>query len=509
MKLTLNIIKFFSSTIRNITQRLSFFLTSLSKFLSPSKTMSTPKNKQSTHILMFPFPAQGHSLALLDLTHQLSLRNLSITILTTPKNLPDLHRLLVAHPTIQTLTFPFPPHPKLPPGVENVRQIGNPGNIPIINALSDLQQPIVEWFNQHPNPPVAIVSDFFLGWTLRLANRIGIPRISFFSIRVYLASVLDHCWRDIRTVLHQPVVEFHGLPRCQSFKHDHLPSIVRRYDESDPDMEIVQESLTSNLSSWGCIFNSFEDLESEYFDHLRTKMGLRRVYGVGPLSLIGIPEGLDRAKLDENSGSNVLDWLDGCPDGSVVYVCFGSQKLLTREQMEALASGLEQSRTRFVWVVKVGTDQEVENGYGVVPDGFDERVAGRGLVVRKWAPQVTILSHRAVGGFLSHCGWNSTLEGIVAGVMILAWPMEADQFVNARLLVEDMGMAVKVCEGGDGVPDSDELGKLIAESMTLDCPEKVKAKEMKDKAFAAVKDGGSSSKDLDELVRELHLLKVS
>ncbi|GMN71451.1 hypothetical protein TIFTF001_051836 [Ficus carica] len=171
--------------------------------------------------------------------------------------------------------------------------------------------------------------------------------------------------------------------------------------------------------------------------------------------------------------------------------------------MEALAFGLQKSGVRFIWAVKTGSAEEAAQGKGVVPEGFEERVGGRGLVIRGWAPQVMIMSHRAVGGFVSHCGWNSVLEAAVAGVRILAWPMEADQHVNARLLVEDMGVAVRVCEGAEGVPDAVELGNVVAEAMSGEAPEKARVKELRDAASSAVREGGSSAKDLDELVREL------
>lgn len=248
--------------------------------------------------------------------------------------------------------------------------------------------------------------------------------------------------------------------------------------------------------------------------YLRNKLGHERVYGVGPLSLIGFEERVVSENRNHGSGGgsgsgsgsggvDVLEWLDGCPEDSVLYVCFGSQKLLSRAQMEALAFGLEKSRVRFIWVVKTGSAEQAAEGKGVVPEGFEERVGGRGLVIRGWAPQVMIMSHRAVGGFVSHCGWNSVLEAAVAGVRILAWPMEADQHVNARLLVEDMGVAVRVCEGAEGVPDGVELGNAVAKAMREEAPEKVRAKELRDAARAAVREGGSSVKDLDELVREL------
>ncbi|KAF5449468.1 hypothetical protein F2P56_029909 [Juglans regia] len=475
--------------------------------MSAATSEHTPcPSSSKVHILVFPYPAQGHMLPLLDLTHQLSLRGLSITILVTPKNLPTLAPLLSAHPSIHTLILPFPPHPKLPPGVENVRDIGIAGNLPIIGALGMLYDPLLRWFQSHPSPPVAILSDFFLGWTLRLAQQLRIPRIAFFSSGSFLASVIDYCWRNVRTVPSLSIVHFPDLPRSPSFKQEHLPSVFRSYRESKPETEFVKDGMLANTSSWGCIFNSFEDLEGQHLDHLRTVMGHPRVFGVGPLSLRGVNDRADRGNPNPDSDTHTLTWLDGCSDGSVLYVCFGSQKLLNKQQMEALASGLEKSGTRFVWVVKAGTIEQEADGYGVVPDGFEKGVAGRGLIIKGWAAQVKILSHRAVGGFLSHCGWNSVLEGIVGGAMILGWPMEADQYVNARILVEDMGVAVRACEGVDSVPDPAELGRVIAEAMSGDSTEKARARVLREKAFKAVGDGGSSSRDFDRLVKELSQL---
>lgn len=299
------------------------------------------------------------------------------------------------------------------------------------------------------------------------------------------------------------MVEFSEIPGTPSFKEEHLPSIFRNYKQNDPDSETVKEGKLANIASWGCVFNSFHALEGPYLDYLRRKLGHPRVFAVGPLSLRGTGNGVNQGKPNPESNSDVFNWLDGCPDGSVLYVCFGSQKLLKREQMEALAAALERSDTRFVWVVKAGSALQVEEGREAIPDGFEDRVSGRGLVIKGWAPQVGILGHRAVGGFLSHCGWNSVLEGLVAGVMILGWPMEADQFVNAKLLVDDKGVAARVCEGADSVPDPDELGRVIASSMSVNSPIKERAMKLRDEALESVSHVGRSSKDFDELVEAL------
>ncbi|XP_022724974.1 UDP-glycosyltransferase 89A2-like [Durio zibethinus] len=481
--------------------RSSFLSSSLHH--QPTTISSNTSPNPHPHILVFPYPAQGHMLALLDLTHQLSLRGLTITVLVTPKCLPFLSSLLSSQPSsITPLVLPFPSHPLVPPGIEHVKDLGSTGNLPIMAALGKLYDPLVNWLNAHPNPLVAILSDFLLGWTEHLATRWQIPRITFFSSGAFLASVFVYIWNNVEKVKSLSEVKFGHLPGSQPFKQEHLPSVFKHYKRSDPDWEFVKDGMIANTKSWGCVFNTFDALETQYVQCFKGHVGHNRVFTVGPLSLTG-PDVSGRGNSGSDPNDKVLAWLDGCPDGSVVYVCFGSQKLLRKEQMEALANGLEKSGTRFIWVVKPGTTQQQDDGYGVVPDGFEKRMAGRGLVVKGWAPQVLILNHKAVGGFLSHCGWNSVLEGIVGGVVILAWPMEADQYLNARLLVDDMGVAVRVCEGADSVPDSDELGRAIAEPMTEGGGVKAKAKDLKDKALAAMSDAGSSMKDLDRFVEEL------
>ena len=154
------------------------------------------------------------------------------------------------------------------------------------------------------------------------------------------------------------------------------------------------------------------------------------------------------------------------------------------------------------------TKEEMDEGFGLVPEGFADRVSGRGLVVTGWAPQVAILSHRAVGGFVSHCGWNSVLEAMTSGVVIVGWPMEADQFVNAKMLVEDRGLGVRVCEGSDFVPDPDEWGQVVKAVMVRDSAEKRRAKLMREEAIGAVREGGESSMDVEKLVKSLLELGV-
>lgn len=138
--------------------------------------------------------------------------------------------------------------------------------------------------------------------------------------------------------------------------------------------------------------------------------------------------------------------------------------------------------------------------YGMIPSGFKDRVAGRGFIVKGWCPQVFILRHPAVGAFLTHCGWNSVLESIVAGVPMLTWPMGADQFANADLL-DELELGTRVCEGEETIPDPDELGCLVARSVSDEKRVRItRAKEFSKAALDSIEKDGSSYRALDSLV---------
>nr|BEP30495.1 UDP-glycosyltransferase [Dahlia pinnata] len=466
--------------------------------------MSITDTGAGTHILVFPYPAQGHMLSLLDLTHQLATRKILITILTTPKNLPTLSPLLAAHPTtVTTLLLPLPPHPAIPSGIENVKDLPVNAFKAMMVALGDLYNPVREWFRNHNNPPVAIISDFFLGWTHHLAGELGIRRYTFSPSGALALSVIYSLWKyqpkRVNLENENEVIKFPEIPNSPEYPWWQLSPIYRSYVEGDPESEFIKEGFLGNIASWGLVINSFTELERVYVDYLKKELGHDRVFAVGPL----LPPGAKTSDRGGPSSNDVLSWLDTCAENTVVYVCFGSQLVLTNDQMEAVAFGLEKSRVKFVWSVKEPTVGHVAADYGRVPAGFEERVAGRGLVVRGWAPQVAILSHDSVGVFLTHCGWNSIMEAVSAEVLMLTWPMSADQYSNATLLHE-LKVGIKVCEGVNTVPDSDELAELFSKTVSEETRlERERAKEFGKATKEAVGDKGGSVRELDRLVVNL------
>ncbi|KAL3512399.1 hypothetical protein ACH5RR_025116 [Cinchona calisaya] len=467
-------------------------------------------SKSKAHILIFPYPAQGHMLPLLDLTHQLSTRGLEeITILVTPKNLPLLNPILSKNPSIQTLVLPFPSHPSIPPGVENVKDLPAGGFRAMMYTLSNLRNPIKEWFRNHPSPPTAIISDIFLGWTNNLASELGIPRYVFSPSGGLGYSIVCCLWSDLPKRKDPfndgELVSFPKLPNCHVYPWWQISPVYRSFvaSENDPISMSIKETFFGNLASFGVVINTCFELESVYLDHLKDVFGNDRVWAVGPvLPFDDLSGRAERGGSSSILASDILKWLDKCEDQeSVIYVCFGSQAVLTNEQMEALTLGLEKSGVKFILSVKGATKGHKEaEKYGLIPSGFEERVAGRGLVIKGWSPQVLILGHCAVGAFLTHCGWNSVLEGIEAGVPMLAWPMSADQFVNATLVVDEMKIGVKVCEGDKAVPDSNDLAGILANAIGGFQEERRRAKEMHKAALNAVREGGSSFKNLEDLV---------
>ncbi|XP_040997672.1 UDP-glycosyltransferase 89B2-like [Juglans microcarpa x Juglans regia] len=456
------------------------------------------------HIAAYPFPSSDHIIPLLDLANHLLTRGLTVTVFVTTSNLPLLQPYFSAHPSsLKRLVLPSP----------DITAPPQKRLIAIMRALRDLHYSILlQWFRSHSSPPVAIISDFFLGWTQDIACELGVPRLVFSPAGAFAMSVALSMCRDPpenadpdQDINFQ--VSFPKIPDSPAFRWWQIPGHYKSL-KGDSDLEFFRNNMLANTVSWGMVFNSFIELERVYFTHLMKELRNDRVWAVGPVSP---PENGDLQEYIVRGGvrsvpcHELMNWLDARPDNSVVYVCFGSRAVLTQRQIDVLTAALEQSGVQFVLCVRVPREEEQQQAnadHGVIPDGFEDRMEGRGFVIRGWAPQVSILSHRAVGVFVTHCGWKSVLEGIAAGVVMLTWPMDADQYTNAMLLVEELGVAIRACEGTQNISESAELAQLLAISVEETWLERILAKELSAAAASAVK-GGSSDKNLDELITQL------
>ena len=192
-----------------------------------------------------------------------------------------------------------------------------------------------------------------------------------------------------------------------------------------------------------------------------------------------------------------IKWLDSKETGSVVYVSFGSLAGLTEEQMLELALGLKRSNRYFLWVVR-------ETEQNKLPRNFIEETSEKGLVV-SWSPQLDVLAHKAMGCFMTHCGWNSTLEALSLGVPMIAMPQWTDQPTNAKLVADVWQVGIRVSKDEKEIITKEEIERCIREIMEGEKSVDIKNNSEKWKKLAkdAVDEGGSSDKNIDEFVAKL------
>ncbi|KAM7467836.1 hypothetical protein LguiB_015398 [Lonicera macranthoides] len=172
----------------------------------------------------------------------------------------------------------------------------------------------------------------------------------------------------------------------------------------------------------------------------------------------------DGAKfVHEEKREDITEWLNGKEPGSTVLASFGNEYYLSKDKIKEITRGLELNGVNFLWVVRFPSGEKIKT-IDVLPDGFLEKIKERGLIVEGWAPQVRILSHASVGGFLSHCGWNSLLESLKFGVPIISLPMNYDQPLSGRVVVA-VGAAMEVMRDKNGKIAGEEVGKVIKQVM--------------------------------------------
>lgn len=275
-----------------------------------------------------------------------------------------------------------------------------------------------------------------------------------------------------------------GTPEGLLITKEEIPeSVLKSTDLNDPGAQFVSELGESDLNSWGVIVNSFDEVEGEYatlFEKFYRNGA--RAWLVGPLCLFS-SEG-------SNNDDECLRWLDEQSPGSVVYVSFGTQAHVANEQLDEAAHGLAESGFAVLWVVRSET--------WAPPAGLLTRPD---LKIVKWAPQREVLRHAATGGFVSHCGWNSVMEAASAGVPMLTWPMIAEQSLNAKHVVDELSIGLRLGSSGE-IARREKVREGVRELMGRNTVRE-RAAELGEKARRAVEEGGASRRRLVELVEEL------
>ncbi|RLM74525.1 UDP-glycosyltransferase 92A1-like [Panicum miliaceum] len=423
-----------------------------------------------SHVVLFPFMAQGH-LAPFRCLAELARRarpGARVTVVATPGTAGPLRASLTADglgDDIGVHALPFDPAGHgLPAGAGTTAGIGSHQLITLFAASESLRpafRHLVAGFRAaDPGADVHVMADMFLGWTLGVAREAGASHSAVFTTGGYGAAVYFSLWGSVPLPADDafPLPPFPDVTVCRSQLTDHLAAA----DGTDAWSTFVSKQIAAFAHTDALLVNTAESLEPKGLAMLRQLFHVP-IYPVGPL-LRATPPAREPAPGAKNGGA-ILAWLDKQPPGSVLYVSFGSQYTIGASQMMELAVGLERSAHRFVWVIRppAGSDVDGEFRPEWLPEGFRERVeaGGRGLVARCWAPQVEILAHAATGFFLTHCGWNSVQESLGSGVPLLGWPLSAEQFYNAKVLAEEMGVCVEVARGARAALSGEKLAAAV------------------------------------------------
>ncbi|KAL8162087.1 hypothetical protein V2J09_013576 [Rumex salicifolius] len=428
-------------------------------------------------ILMLPWLAHGHISPYLELAKKLTTKNFLIYMCSTPANLESVKKKLSVEylDSIQLVELSLPSLPELPPHYHTTN--GLP-----LHLMSTLK----EAFDMASEPgfsnileslrPDLLVYDYLQPWAPALANSYNIPAVEFITFSPTMMSFYHHFCGDFPD-------SDQDYPFLEIYMTDYERVALQNIKVRDNGGLLECMMLSSKI----VLFKTFRQIEGKYLDYLEASIG-KRMLPAGPL--VEDPN-------HQNPDDEFTRWLDEKQPLSTVFVSFGSEYYCSDSELEEIALGLELSKVSFIWVIRfpAGEDKSLHQ---VLPNGFLERVKERGLVVERWAPQMRILGHPSIGGFVSHCGISSMVESLKLGLPIIAMPMHLDQPVNARLVVS-LGLAMEVKRDSEGRYRREEIARVIKEVMVKEVGKDLrrKAKEM---SSLVVKKG---DEEIDVVAKEL------
>ncbi|XP_015892849.4 probable UDP-glucosyl transferase 73B6 [Ziziphus jujuba] len=463
---------------------------------------------------------------MIDLARVIASHGVKATIVTTPHNAvlfrKPIHRDQQLGRDIGFLTIDFPAKEfGLPDGCENELSTTS-GDMftKLFMAAMKLQEPLEKLLRK--TQPDCLVSDRLYPWTACVSNGLGIPRIVFDGTGCF-----SHCVEESlrRYSPHEKVVSeteyfiLPGLPDRIELKRSMMPDYVKTENVLSL---FLKEALEGELKSYGVVVNSFYELEKSYADFFNKEMG-RKTWHIGPVSLCNRKniDKLERGIQTSIDEQTCLNWLDCKEPGSVLYISFGSMPRITPSQLLEIAYGLEASKHPFIWVIgRILRSTEKEQGEkdeDLLPKGFDKRMkeSKRGLIIYGWAPQLLILEHKAVGGYMNHCGWNSIIEGVTAGLPMITWPFASEQFYNERFVIDVIRIGISI-GSEEWVPLKEESRVVVKRDKVKDVVDylmdgeeveviemRKRAQDFAGKAKKAVERGGSSDASIDAFIQEL------
>ncbi|XP_030457438.1 hydroquinone glucosyltransferase-like [Syzygium oleosum] len=455
------------------------------------------------HIAIAPSPGMGHLIPLAEFAKRLVHRHsFSVTFVIPNDDSPSKAQRSLLDSLPPSIIYVFLPpvsfddlHPKTT-RIETIITLTLKRSLPSLrNELQRLAE---------STRLVALIADLFGTDAFAVAEELNVSPYIFFPNTAMCLSLFLH----LPTLDEAVSCEYRDLPELVK-----IPGCIPVHgrDLFDPVQDrcndaykwVLHHARRYRLAE-GILLNSFEELEPGAIEYLQgEEPGKPLVYPVGPL--------VNMKQSSKSDGSACLKWLDEQPKCAVLYVSFGNGGNLSYDQIQELSQGLEMSEQRFLWVARTPNDKAANATYLTVdsqnepleflPKGFLERTKGRGLVVPSWAPQAQVLAHSSTCGFLTHCGWNSTLESVLNGVPLIVWPLFAEQRMNALMLTQDIKVALRPRAEESSLVGRDEIAKVVKGLMEGEEGKCIwnRMKDLKDAATKVLSEDGSSTRALSEL----------
>ncbi|XP_076925124.1 7-deoxyloganetin glucosyltransferase-like [Bidens hawaiensis] len=471
--------------------------------------------EKKPHVVCIPAPLQGHINPMLKLAKILHSKGFLITFVNTEFNHQRLLRSqgLDALDGLPSFRFETIPDGLQPPENTNASQ-----DIPTLAKSVDETclgpfKSLVAKVNESYAPVTCIVADVLMGFTFAAATELGIPEIALWTSGA--ASLI--CYNQYPKLLENKLMPLKDpsylvngyldtvidcVPAMSGIRLKDIPPFIRIVFPGDEYMvQFMCSQVERAKKASAIIYNTFDELEHDVLDSLASMYP--PCYGIGPLHLLERNIG-DKSLASMKSNlwieeAECLKWLDLQAPLSVIYVNFGSIAVMTPQQLVEFCWGLAKSNYSFLWIIRPDL---VVGDSAILPPEFVTETSGRGMLVG-WCPQEQVLNHPSIGGFLTHSGWNSTLESISSGVPMICWLFFADQQTNCWWSCNKWGVAMEI----DNNVKSDEVSKLVIELM-----EGEKGKEMRKNAIdlknkaekACTSPSGSSMANLEKLVQLMH-----
>ncbi|XP_022745619.1 gallate 1-beta-glucosyltransferase-like isoform X1 [Durio zibethinus] len=463
------------------------------------------RSEPLVHVFLVSFPGQGHVNPLLRLGKLLASKGLLVTLSTTESFGKQMIKAnnITDEPTPVGdgfIRFEF-----FQDGWDDddPRRAHLEQYLPQLELVAKEEIPrIISKYAEQNRPVSCFISNPFIPWASDVAESLGIPSAMLWvqSCACFAAYYHYHHGLVPFPIESDPEIDVQ-LPSMPLLKYDEVPSFLH---PSTP-YSILKSAILGqfkNLEKPFCILmDSFLELEPEIVEYMSKFCPIKTV---GPL--FKNPKATNSTvRCDIIKADDCIEWLNSKPASSVIYISFGSIVYLKQEQVDEIANALLNTGISFLWVMK---PPPKESGLPIhtLPEGFLEKVGDKGMIIQ-WSPQEKVLTHTSVSCFVSHCGWNSTMEALSSGMPIIAFPRWGDQVTDAVYLVEVFKTGVRMCRGEaeNRIIPREEVEKCLLEATVGPKAAEIKKNALKWKvaAEAAVADGGSSDRNIQALIDEV------